>query len=175
MRRSAALIILCMALLVATPIGAALAKTINGKDGNNYLIGTDKRDAMNGWGGDDVMRGYNRSDVMIGGLDDDRLTGNRGADILDVVDGSDGDFVVCGAGFDRVRADEGDLVSTDCEDVQRVDDTPPPPPNPGSTDCSDNLDNDGDGRTDYPNDRGCSSASDTSEVGGDDDDDDDDD
>ncbi len=43
--------------------------------------------------------------------------------------------------------------------------------NPGS----DNLDNDGDGRTDYPNDRGCSSASDTSEVGGDDDDDDDDD
>ena len=52
--------------------------------------------------------------------------------------------------------------------------------NPGS----DNLDNDGDGKTDFPNDPGCSSASDPSEVGGgngggngggDDDDDDDDD
>ena len=36
----------------------------------------------------------------------------------------------------------------------------------GDTECSDGVDNDGDGRVDFPNDPGCSSASDDSEGGG---------
>ena len=45
-----------------------------------------------------------------------------------------------------------------------------PPNNGGDTDCSDNLDNDGDGKTDFgtgpDNGPDCSSAIDPSEVGG---------
>jgi large repetitive protein len=41
---------------------------------------------------------------------------------------------------------------------------PPPPPPPPKPQCSDGIDNDGDGRTDYPNDSGCSSATDDSEA-----------
>ncbi len=178
MRRAVTIAGLCMALLVVMSAGAALAKTINGNDQNNTLIGTDRGDVIRGFGGDDVLRGRAGSDTLIGGPGDDTFVGAKGGDSIDAVDGSGGDFVVCGPGFDKVRADVGDIVSTNCEDVQRVQGTPPPAADP---DCSDNLDNDGDGRTDFPNDRGCSSASDPSEVGGgngngnDDDDDDDDD
>jgi Ca2+-binding RTX toxin-like protein len=153
-----------MALLVVVFAGTALAKTINGNDARNTLIGTDRGDVIRGFGGDDVLRGRGGPDVLIGGLGDDTLIGGRGRDTIDAVDGSGGDFVACGIGFDKVRADVGDIVSTDCEDIRRVEDVPPPPPNSETTDCSDSLDNDGDGKTDFPNDPGCSSASDPSEV-----------
>lgn len=153
-----------MALLVVVFAGTALAKNINGNDGNNILIGTDRGDVIRGFDGDAVIRGRGGNDVLIGGLGDDKLLGGRGKDTIDAVDGSGGDFVVCGSGFDKVRADVGDIVSVDCEDVQRVEGTPPP--DDGDADCSDNLDNDGDGKTDFPNDPGCSSASDPSEVDG---------
>jgi hypothetical protein len=42
---------------------------------------------------------------------------------------------------------------------------PPPPPAGARAVCSDGLDNDGDGKIDYPNDPGCSSASDGAEKG----------
>ena len=41
---------------------------------------------------------------------------------------------------------------------------PPAPPPPASPACSDGIDNDGDGRIDYPADLGCTSASDTDET-----------
>jgi serine/threonine protein kinase len=43
--------------------------------------------------------------------------------------------------------------------------TPPPPPVTGTSRCSDGLDNDNDGKTDYPDDPGCASAADTVEKG----------
>jgi hypothetical protein len=160
--RKAAILISVLALAVGMFTGTAVSKTINGDDEINVLIGTDKRDAINGYGGDDVIRGYDRPDVMIGGLGDDRLVGGRGNDTSDAVDESGGDFVVCGSGFDRVRADEGDTVSSLCEDVRWVEDTTPPD---GDADCSDGLDNDGDGKTDFPDDPDCTSADDTGEAG----------
>jgi Ca2+-binding RTX toxin-like protein len=162
--RRAAVLISVVAVVVAMFASAALAKTVNGNDDNNTLIGTDKRDAISGFGGDDIIRGYDRTDVLIGGPDTDRLTGGRGNDVVDIVDGSVEDFVACGRGFDRVRADVGDLVSTDCEDVHLVAITTTPPE--GEADCSDGLDNDEDTKVDFPDDPGCSSAGDTSEVDG---------
>ena len=160
--RKVAILIAVMAAVIAVFAGTALAKTLNGSDDNNTLIGTDKRDAINGHGGDDVIRGYERSDVLIGGRGEDRLTGNVGNDVIDTIDKSGDDFAVCGRGFDKVRADEGDSVATDCEDVQWVAIASPPPGD--EADCSDGVDNDGDGLTDYPDDPGCSSATDTSEL-----------
>jgi len=43
--------------------------------------------------------------------------------------------------------------------------TPPPPPVAGTSRCSDGLDNDNDGKTDYPDDPGCASAVDPVEKG----------
>jgi len=106
-------------------------------------------------------------------LGNDDIHGGGGNDLIDAVDGSGGDVVRCGSGNDRVAADEGDTVFSDCEEVVRIPDGTTPPDN-GETDCSDGLDNDGDGKTDFPDDPGCSSASDPSEVDGDDDDGDDD-
>jgi hypothetical protein len=163
--RKAVVLISVVAVVVAMFASAAVAKTVNGNDDNNTLIGSDKRDAINGFGGDDVIRGYSRSDVMIGGMGTDRMVGGQGNDASDAVDGSGSDFVVCGSGFDKVKADRGDIVSIDCEDVQRIDDTTTPPEE--DADCSDGLDNDGDTKVDFPDDRGCSSAGDTSEVDGD--------
>jgi Big-like domain-containing protein/PKD domain-containing protein len=40
---------------------------------------------------------------------------------------------------------------------------PPSPPPPADVQCNDGIDNDGDGRTDFPDDPGCSSATDTTE------------
>jgi len=77
-----------MAFLVAMSMGAALAKTINGNDENNNLIGTDRSDVIRGFGGDDVIRGRGGPDVLIGGLGDDKLLGGRGRDTIDAVDGS---------------------------------------------------------------------------------------
>ena len=42
---------------------------------------------------------------------------------------------------------------------------PPPPPAPGAASCSDQIDNDGDKRIDYPEDKGCDSLDDPYEQG----------
>jgi hypothetical protein len=42
--------------------------------------------------------------------------------------------------------------------------TPGPGPGPATTQCSDNVDNDGDTKIDYPNDPGCTSRADTDEA-----------
>ena len=52
--------------------------------------------------------------------------------------------------------------ATWCFNFQCISCTPPPPPPPPQ--CSDGVDNDGDGYRDYPNDPGCSSASDNTEL-----------
>jgi hypothetical protein len=160
--RKAAVLISVVAVVVAVFASAAVAKTINGNDADNTLRGTDKRDAIRGFGGEDVIRGLKGSDVMIGGVGNDRMVGGRGNDASDAADGTGIDFVVCGSGFDKVKADKSDIVSIDCEDVQRMDDTTTPPGE--DADCSDGLDNDGDTKVDFPDDPGCSSAGDTSEV-----------
>ena len=47
--------------------------------------------------------------------------------------------------------------------ANQPDDDPPPPPPPPAAACADGVDNDGDGRVDYPADPGCSSPSDNDE------------
>jgi len=48
--------------------------------------------------------------------------------------------------------------------AQLMDASAPPPPPPASPQCSDGLDNDGDGIADYPDDPGCDSANDDDEF-----------
>jgi len=72
------------------------------------LKGTRKRD---------VFKGTRDSDRFSGRGGGDRISGRRG-DLIKARGGSR-DMVRCGPGRDRVLADAGDLVSHDCERVQR--------------------------------------------------------
>jgi beta-glucanase (GH16 family) len=57
---------------------------------------------------------------------------------------------------------DGTLSATTAHDASTSACAPPPPPPPAA--CADGLDNDSDGKIDYPADPGCTSASDTDET-----------
>ena len=58
--------------------------------------------------------------MLDGGRFYDRLDGGPGDDLILARDGFPRDRVSCGPGRDRVVADRGDLVATDCETVARA-------------------------------------------------------
>lgn len=159
-----AILVSAVVMAVAAFAGAATARNIDGTAGDDVLTGTSERDVIQGFGGDDRIVGRASGDVLVGGSGVDTLVGNGGNDRIDSVDG-ERDFVVCNGGDDDVRADVRDSVAADCEDVQRVEGDPAPPTGGGDTDCSDDIDNDGDGQTDFPGDPGCSGPDDTNESG----------
>lgn len=105
--------------------------------------------ADNGDRGADVLSGGDQDDSLMGGLGPDRLSGGAGGDLIyddyneeggpredaskDVIWGGSGndaigtyndpaakDVVSCGSGHDTVFfADKADLISADCEEVDR--------------------------------------------------------
>jgi hypothetical protein len=82
---------------------------------------------------------------------------NNEANLPQCNDGRDNDnngFVDFGPG----PRDPGCTSATDTTEVS------PPAPGPATTQCSDTVDNDGDGKVDYPNDPGCTSRADTDEA-----------
>lgn len=54
--------------------------TINGTDGDDYLIGTEKNDVINAGAGNDMISAGDGDDILIGGTGDDYLDGGAGAD-----------------------------------------------------------------------------------------------
>jgi|GEM_PF-713911 len=108
----------------ASPIGVA----IDGRDGNDTLIGSDFSDALVGGNGDDIIDGRDGDglligddgdDVIRGGSGRDLIIGNAGNDILlggdgndSLIGGSDDDVLLGEAGDDRVRGNGGfDLLT----------------------------------------------------------------
>ncbi|MGH2756879.1 MAG: calcium-binding protein [Actinomycetota bacterium] len=143
-----------------------VADTLIGDDDDNLLNGGSGPDRIEGNGGDDTLIGtdtsYNRTDAicyfeyetdrdeMVGGDGDDVLLGQLSDDDLDG-----------GAGYDIIDGDDG---ADDCLNGERyarceLRDPPPPPP-----ECSDGIDNDSDENIDYPQDVGCSSLTNPTEV-----------
>jgi hypothetical protein len=158
-------LVAAMTMALMAIAGVAAAATINGTSGNDVLTGTSGKDTIQGFAGDDRISGFAGGDVIVGGPGVDVLAGNRGNDKIDAVDG-ERDFITCGAGDDDVRADPIDSVALDCEDVRIVTDPDTPPGGEDGTDCSDNIDNDGDGKIDFPEDTGCSGPDDNTETPG---------
>ncbi|MGQ0536767.1 MAG: Kelch repeat-containing protein [Methanobacteriota archaeon] len=60
----------------------------------------------------------------------------------------------------------GGLTTVPTDQIVRYTPDGPPPPPPPPSQCSDGVDNDLDGRTDYPSDPDCTSAADNDESGG---------
>ncbi|MCW2961853.1 MAG: hypothetical protein JWM90_2240 [Thermoleophilia bacterium] len=96
-------------------------------DGNDLARGGSGNDSLFGQGGNDQLFGGAGKDRLFGGVGNDLLDGGPGADLLsgeagrDRIIARDGvrDVIRCGSGFDTVIADRRDVVSRDCERVQR--------------------------------------------------------
>jgi len=88
--------------------------TIDGDDGRDNLIGTDRDDLINGNGGNDRLYGGLGNDKLVGGLGNDFLQGGAGNDYLygnegnDRLLGGDGDDrLFGGGGFNRLTGGAG--------------------------------------------------------------------
>ena len=113
--------------------------SVEGDQGDDVLIGTQRRDILDGVDGNDTLRGRNANDVLEGANGDDDLRGDAGPDVMqggsgnDVLNGDDnagGDSIDCGESwFDddfalfngddpAVPGDLGDLVFANCERTQ---------------------------------------------------------
>jgi hypothetical protein len=110
----------------------ANTSTIRGLGGNDRLVAYDGHDSIEGGDGDDFMQGGFGNDVLDGGAGVDQFLGDRtesnvfavGNDTMRARDGN-AEQIDCGiGGGDSVVADASDVVSTNCESVDR-----PPGPN----------------------------------------------
>jgi Ca2+-binding RTX toxin-like protein len=80
---------------------------IEGRGGNDTILGGAGNDKMYGGAGNDVIDGGSGSDHIYGG---------PGSDTIRATDGMK-DWVDCGTGRDRAYVDRVDVVNKDCESV----------------------------------------------------------
>jgi hypothetical protein len=107
-----------ISVMVLVFAGVALAAVIKGNDRANYLRGTSDGDGIYGYGGADRIHARAGDDALRLGGGKDKGHGEHGDDFINSVDGSE-DFVSCGPGSDRARANPGDKVAEGCEKVIR--------------------------------------------------------
>jgi hypothetical protein len=114
--------------VLTVELGFAIALTIGGGAGNDYLTGGNRDDVIDGGdgnddlfaeGGADTVRGAAGSDEISGGLGPDTIDGGAGDDFIGVWDEQvEAAAVICGPGVDNVDLDYGlDSVAGDCEIV----------------------------------------------------------
>ena len=100
-----------------------LGDKLEGKEGNDILLGGlgddelkggDGDDTLYGGAGDDTLKGEDDDDILYGGLGDDKLEGGKGNDILvggagdDELKGGKGDDILFGgAGNDVMKGEDG--------------------------------------------------------------------
>lgn len=96
----------------------AIARLIlNGNDGNDRITNdTGFASAINGGAGDDVLVGGSGADSITGGTGLDTVNGRGGNDDF-FMQGTLVDTIICGDGTDFATADDGDVVTADCEQV----------------------------------------------------------
>jgi uncharacterized repeat protein (TIGR01451 family) len=95
--------------------------TIVGTNGDDVIVGTDKRDVIAALRGNDQVRGLGGKDIICGFGGNDRLKGKGGNDVLrggggnDRLGGGPGDDLLRGGtGRDRCRGGPGDDVKRSC-------------------------------------------------------------
>ena len=112
-RRAGVATALALLLMTTALAGVAYAKIISGTPGNDYLLGTIKKDLIRGRGRDDYIRALAGADLLLGGAGDDVVRGGGGNDRI--YPGEGPDIVLAGAGNDKIYArDAGSLDSIDC-------------------------------------------------------------
>ena len=116
--KRAGIFLTLMSVMVLVFASVALAAVIKGNDRANYLVGTSRDDAIYGYGGADRIHARGDGDALRLGGGSDKGHGERGDDFINSVDGTE-DFVSCGPGSDRARANPGDNVQEGCEQIIR--------------------------------------------------------
>jgi hypothetical protein len=116
--KRAGIFITLMSVMVLLFASVALAAVIKGNDRANYLRGTSRDDAIYGYGGADRIHARGGDDALRLGGGKDKGHAERSEDFINSVDGSE-DFVSCGPGSDRARANPGDNVQEGCEQIIR--------------------------------------------------------
>ena len=95
--------------------GNALANTLTGGSGIDFLYGLGGDDTLNGGAGNDVLDGGDGADNLQGGTGNDKMTGGAGNDRLD--GGQGADLMVGGLGNDTYIVDNsGDVVTEGLND-----------------------------------------------------------
>ena len=109
-------------ILDDTILGSARADRINGKEGNDGIVGDNSdsaggSDRINAAGGDDLVIDIPLSEVFVNVIDKDTISGGEGNDIIVVLElSTDGaDSVDGGPATDAVFFDEGIDVVKNCE------------------------------------------------------------
>jgi Ca2+-binding RTX toxin-like protein len=102
---------------------------IQSREGTDELYGGKGDDRLQGGVSPDTLLGEDGNDLINGGFDDDYLDGGNSNDLIyaslgdDILEGGPGqDYFNCGDGLDIVldfSTEEGDIITSDCEDVQR--------------------------------------------------------
>ncbi len=129
--RRAILLLAVMAVMMLMASGVALAVTINGTPGDDFLEGTDAPETFVGKAGNDIINGFPGPDRIIGGPGDDVLfEGEDVGEARDILVGGPGDDIllpgnlppgspdvaICGPGNDTAYADPTDKL-IGCETV----------------------------------------------------------
>lgn len=102
-----------------THTGTTKGDRITGTARGDYICGSYGADHLRGLAGDDVLDGGVDGDVLEPGPGRDVVRARGGDDIVRAADGEI-DIVACGNGVDRVVADSGDRVDTNCEHIERA-------------------------------------------------------
>ena len=111
--RIATLLTTAVALMLILASGIALAATINGNSGNNFLRGTNNADKIGGRGGNDEVRARAGADKVFGGTQKDTLYGMENGDLVVGGDGNDG--LEGGTGNDTLKSqNDGNADNLNC-------------------------------------------------------------
>ena len=108
----------------ATVIGSLPAKLF-GDSGADELHTPDTADEARGRDGNDLIVTNAGNDIIDTGEGADTVDAGAGEDTVAAADG-ERDEIACGAGADRVTADQLDVAAPDCETVERTFVEPPP-------------------------------------------------
>jgi uncharacterized delta-60 repeat protein len=95
----------------ATVDAGAGNDSVLGGSGDDSLLGGAGADTLFGGKGHDTLRGGDGNDYLNGGRDTDQVFGDAGNDQIFSLDGN-AETIDGGAGFDRVKSDDNDLLST---------------------------------------------------------------
>ena len=91
--------------------------SIDGDDGDDTIIGSEKSDRIDGGPGGDSINGGKGNDTVEGNDGEDRLTGDENDDFLNANDDLFEDTVNGGSGFDRADIDDDLGITDDTEDT----------------------------------------------------------
>jgi VCBS repeat-containing protein len=158
---------------------------INALGGGDVVNGLRGGDWLYGEGGDDGVSGGPGVDYINGGIGEDRLDGEESADtVVEIEHGAYSstarqkqrtvNVLIGGRGNDTIRARDGkkDIIrggpGRDTAYVDKVDKVKGVEKEVvrgggGSPQCNDGIDNDSEGAADFPDDPGCTSATDNTE------------